>query len=164
MRLFIAIRFSDDVNRKILSCMHELKKQGMRGNYVPGSNLHLTLVFIGETDRVSEIRDVMKTIDFRPFRLGFNGYGSFGDTFWLGVKGNQKLQNTVRQLRDGLKERQISFDSKKFVPHVTLVRKAQVSRGCRPPELKETTMVSRISLMKSTTSGGKTVYTEVFSV
>ncbi|MGI6116914.1 MAG: RNA 2',3'-cyclic phosphodiesterase [Bilifractor sp.] len=164
MRLFIAIRFSDDVNRKILSCMHDLKKQGVKGNYEPGSNLHLTLAFIGETDRVSEIRDVMKTVKFQPFRLSFNGYGSFGDVCWLGVKGNQKLQNTVRQLRDGLRARQIPFDDKKFVPHVTIIRKAQISHGCRPPEIKETMLVEKISLMKSVRSGGKTVYSEIFSI
>ena len=48
MRLFIAIRLSDEMKKALINCMHDLKKQGVEGNYVPAQNLHMTLAFIGE--------------------------------------------------------------------------------------------------------------------
>ena len=50
MRLFIAIRLSDEMKKALINCMHDLKKQGVEGNYVPAQNLHMTLAFIGEYD------------------------------------------------------------------------------------------------------------------
>ena len=50
MRLFIAIQLSDEMKKALVACMHDLKKQGVEGNYVPVRNLHLTLAFIGEYD------------------------------------------------------------------------------------------------------------------
>ena len=49
MRLFAAIQLSDECKRSLTGMMHELKKQGVKGSYVPVQNLHLTLAFIGET-------------------------------------------------------------------------------------------------------------------
>ena len=48
MRLFIAIQLSEKMRKALVSCLHDLKKQGVEGNYVPAQNLHLTLAFIGE--------------------------------------------------------------------------------------------------------------------
>ena len=42
MRLFIAIQLSDEMKKSLVACMHDLKKQGVEGNYVPTQNLHLT--------------------------------------------------------------------------------------------------------------------------
>ena len=50
MRLFIAIRLSDEMKKALINCMHDLKKQGVEGNYAPAQNLHMTLAFIGEYD------------------------------------------------------------------------------------------------------------------
>ena len=50
MRLFIAIPLSEEMKKALVTCMHDLKKQGVEGNYVPAQNLHLTLAFIGEYD------------------------------------------------------------------------------------------------------------------
>ena len=48
MRLFIAIRLSDDMRRALLAAQDALRKRGVRGNYTKPENLHLTLAFIGE--------------------------------------------------------------------------------------------------------------------
>ena len=44
MRLFVAIQLSDEMKKALVACMHDLKKQGVEGNYVPAQNLHLTLI------------------------------------------------------------------------------------------------------------------------
>ena len=48
MRLFIAIQLSDEMKKSLTATLHNLKKQGIKGNYTPTQNLHMTLAFLGE--------------------------------------------------------------------------------------------------------------------
>lgn len=161
MRLFIAIQLSDEMKKSLVACMHDLKKQGVEGNYAPAQNLHLTLAFIGEYDDPGKVKSSMEKVPFAPFRLSLSEKGNFGNLLWIGVKGNQKLKTYVKNLRESLKEAGIPFDHGKFTPHITLIRKA----ACRHPyqvHLKKTEMtVKKISLMKSERKNGKVVYREI---
>ena len=62
MRLFVAILLSDEMKKSLVQCMHDLKKQGVQGNYVPAQNLHMTLAFIGEYDNPGKVKDVIKRV------------------------------------------------------------------------------------------------------
>ena len=50
MRLFIAIKFSSEIEKVLTDLQDDLKTQGITGNYTNIQNLHLTLAFIGEYD------------------------------------------------------------------------------------------------------------------
>ena len=162
MRLFIAIQLSEEMKASIIGKLHELKKNGVRGNYAPIQNLHLTLAFIGELKDVSDAEAAMQTIKYKPFRLSLSDMGTFGDTLWIGVKGNQGLNSLVRDVREALDSVGISYDKGKFVPHITIIRKVTGNwkTGTSP---KGEMMVKKISLMKSEEKDGKRVYTEIFS-
>ena len=69
MRLFIAIRLSDEMKKALINCMHDLKKQGVEGNYVPAQNLHMTLAFIGEYNEPEKVKKVIKKVPMPEFRL-----------------------------------------------------------------------------------------------
>ena len=69
MRLFIAIQFSDDIKKGLISVMHDLKKKNVGGSYSPADNLHLTLAFIGETQNVEGVKRAMEATTFAPFML-----------------------------------------------------------------------------------------------
>ena len=98
MRLFIAIRFSDDIRKALITTMHELKKKNVGGSYCPADNLHLTLAFIGETQNVEGVRQAMNATPFAPFMLTLTDLGNFGDLLWVGAKGGQKLKAYVKAL------------------------------------------------------------------
>ena len=164
MRLFIAIQFSDSVKKDLLDILHRLKQAGVKGNYTPAANLHLTLAFIGETRQAEEIREVMKAVKFSPFRLTLAETGMFGDLLWVGVKGNQGLKGVVRDLRAGLDAAGIPYDRKEFKPHITLIRKMAGSLPKGFSAGRTDMMVKKISLMKSENKNGKIVYTEIFSI
>ena len=164
MRLFIAIQFSDSVKKDLLDILHRLKQAGVKGNYTPAANLHLTLAFIGETRQAEEIREVMKAVKFSPFRLTLAETGMFGDLLWVGVKGNQGLKGVVRDLRAGLDAAGIPYDRKEFKPHITLIRKMTGSLPRNFSAGRTDMMVKKISLMKSENKNGKMVYTEIFSI
>ena len=163
MRVFIAIQLSDEMKASVTGKLHELKKSGVRGSYVPTQNLHLTLAFIGEVKDASEIKTAMQALKYKPFRLSLSDMGTFGDTLWVGIKGNQGLNNLAREVREGLDAAGISYDKGKFVPHITIIRKVTGNwkTGSAP---RGEMMVKKISLMKSDQKDGKQVYSEIFSV
>ena len=160
MRLFIAIELSDELKKSLIGLMHDLKKTGIKGQYAPADNLHMTLAFIGETDQLAKIREAVQNIQFKPFKLSLSDLGNFGELIWLGVKGNQGLSELVKEVRSTLDEAGISYDKKGFLPHITLIRRA-IGNYKQVPAPKGMMMVKRISVMKSEVKDGRRIYTAV---
>lgn len=161
MRLFIAIRLSDDMTKTLVNLMHDLKKQGIEGSYTPAQNLHMTLAFIGQYDDPEKVKSVLKRIPLPEFRLSLSDFGNFGSILWAGVKGNQKLKTYVKDLRSALDAEGIPYDRDKFVPHITLVRKYSAKRPYKARMPKAEMIVKKASLMKSEQKNGKAVYKEI---
>ncbi len=161
MRLFAAVRLSDEMKTALIGMMHDLKKAGVRGAYVPAENLHVTLAFIGEADPAAVI-SALEKVRFRPFRLSLSGTGVFGDLLWAGLRGNQGLSAAAAEVRGALAAAGIGFDRKKFLPHITLVRRMSGGRKEVPVRKAEMT-VKKISLMRSEVKEGKRVYTGVYA-
>ena len=162
MRLFVAVTISDELKKTITASLHDLKKQGVKGSYVPLQNLHLTLAFIGETRESEKIKEALRAVQYKPFRLSLSEMGTFGDLLWIGMKGKQGLTGVVRDVRKALDEAGIPYDGQKFVPHITVIRKMS-GKWQSVPAPKGDMMVKKISLMKSEQKDGKQVYTEIFS-
>ncbi|MBR3539199.1 MAG: RNA 2',3'-cyclic phosphodiesterase [Lachnospiraceae bacterium] len=163
MRLFVAIDLSEEMKKSLAGTMHELKKKGVGGNYVPMQNMHLTLAFLGEVEDVQAVKDALAGIKFKPFQLSLSELGNFDQILWAGVKGNQGLSSIAKMVRDALDQADIPYDHKKFAPHITLIRKA-TGKWQNVAVPKESMMVKKISLMSSTIRDGKPVYKEIFSV
>ncbi|MBR2529154.1 MAG: RNA 2',3'-cyclic phosphodiesterase [Blautia sp.] len=164
MRVFLALQLSEEMKKALIGTMHDMKQQGIKGNYVPMQNFHITLAFVGQTQMIDEIRQVMDSIPIEKSRLSFSDFGYTGDVFWIGVKGNQKIKKYVSDLRKRLKEKGIPCDDAKFEPHVTLIRQ---QKGKRPAGLaipKADMTVTRVSLMKSEEKDGKRIYKEIYAV
>lgn len=160
MRLFVAIQLSEELKSTVTSTMHDLKKAGVKGSYVPTKNLHLTLAFIGETRDAAAVKEALGAISFKPFRLSFTEMGTFGDLLWIGLKGNQGLNGIARDVRAALDGAGILYDRKKFVPHITIIR-GMNGKWQSVPAPKGEMMVKRIALMKSELKDGKRIYTEI---
>ena len=161
MRLFIAIRLSDEMKKALVTCMHDLKKQGVEGNYVPAQNLHMTLAFLGEYDDPAKVKDVIRKVPLPEFRLSLSEKGNFGNILWAGVKGNQKLKTYVKDLRAALAEEGIPFDREKFVPHITLIRKVSAKKPYQVHLPKADMTVKKASLMRSELKIGMMVLKEL---
>ena len=161
MRLFIAILLSPEMQKALVACMHDLKKQGVEGNYVPAANLHMTLAFIWEYDDPKKIKQVLEQAPLPKFRLSLAEKGNFGNLLWAGVKGNQKLSAYVKGLRAALKDEGNPFENDKFVPQITLIRKISAKTPYQVHLPKADMMVAKASLMKSEFRNGKTVYQEL---
>ena len=160
MRLFIAIRLSDDMKDVLIHAQNEMYAHGLRGNYTKEENLHLTLAFIGEYPDLQPVMDALETVIFTPFELELCGMGCFGDLWWAGMMESPALNAVVRLIRKALGDAGIPFDRKRFTPHITIIRKA-----CgRMPTIqieKATMTVNGISLMRSDRGKNGMIYTEV---
>ncbi|MBR3473746.1 MAG: RNA 2',3'-cyclic phosphodiesterase [Oscillospiraceae bacterium] len=160
MRLFVAVRLSDEMREALLSAQNALFDRGVRGNFTPEENLHLTLAFIGDYPDAGPVLDTLEKVAFRPFALTLEGLGCFGDLWWAGLRGSAPLEALARRVRRALAEAEIPFDRKRFSPHVTLIRRAA---GKLPgTELPPASMtVGSFSLMRSDRGRHGMIYTEL---
>ncbi len=164
MRLFIAICFDDNMLDALTEIQDDLMRSGVEGNFTRRENLHMTLAFIGEYDDPEQIVEVMQKIPLRSFSVKLSGCRPFKDMFFAEFEENENLKDYVKRLRKALLDEEIPFDRKKFLPHVTLVRKADCTKGkALWPEFQdnESMRVNGISLMKSERGRHGMVYTEI---
>ena len=142
----------------------DLMRSGVKGNYTTRENLHMTLAFIGEYDDPEQIVEVMQKVPLRSFSVKLRGFRPFRDMFFAELEENENLRDYVKRLRTALLDEEISFDRKKFLPHVTLIRKADCTKGkVFLPEFQggDSMKVNGISLMKSERGRHGMVYTEI---
>lgn len=163
MRLFVAIRLSEELKTALRRAQREMEERGIRGAYAPAENLHLTLAFIGDYPEAEPVLDALSTVSFRPFALSLDGIGCFGDLWWAGIRDSVPLTAVARRVRRALTESEIPFDRKRFSPHITLIRKASKGAAGIPITPAEMT-VSTLSLMRSDRGKNGMLYTELGTV
>ena len=88
----------------------------------------MTLAFIGEWPE--NVAWILPAVD-KPFLLRLSHVGLFPEAkvIWAGVKTSDELNQLADHVRANLMEAGIPFDSKPFVPHITLGRKPIVPSG-----------------------------------
>ena len=167
MRLFLAIQLNGKMKDALGSLQDQLRRRGVRGNFTPRENLHLTLAFIGEYPDPEDVLDALEGLRFAPLSLQLAGIGAFEGLWWAGLRESEELDSLVRQLRRALADAGIPFDRKRFLPHITLVRKPVCPRDPRLGSLRippAETRAERVSLMLSTRGRSSMIYTELGAV
>jgi 2'-5' RNA ligase len=165
MRLFIAFNFDDEAKSKLLRTQAAMRHAAASGNFTRPENLHLTLVFLGETPqgRVGDICRVMDSAPSKPLTLQFAGTGKFGDTWWVGIEQNPALAGLYNQLTLDLKEAGFPIEGRPFKPHLTLAREVRLPDGTEVAEAEGfSTEVRAIHLMKSERVDGRLIYTSIY--
>lgn len=172
MRLFYAITFNSDIKDKLCAAMDEIKPYCKSGRFTANENLHLTLVFLGETpfNKVSLACKAADSVNMEPFSVTLSGIGRFkhksGDILWIGAKPQQNLVKVYDILCAALKADGFKTENRAYSPHVTLARQAVLNAGTQNSLLDTGTaielQVNKISLMKSERINGKLKYTEIY--
>lgn len=164
MRLFISINFDENMVDALAAMQDELMGSGVRGSFTRPENMHMTLAFIGEYDDPEGIEEIMRNLPFRSFTIKLSDCRPFKDMYFAEIEENQDLHDFVKRLRHALSDNDIPFDRKKFLPHITLVRKAdRGKKSAFTPEIigDESMRVKGISLMKSERGKHGMIYTEI---
>lgn len=161
MRIFIAIRLTEAFKASIMDAQEGLREQGVRGNFTRPENLHLTLAFIGETDRIDDIKAAVASVKLDPFVITTGQLGCFNGrsrVLWMGIQGKEKMKTLALRLRKALDERGINYSHGPFQPHITLVRQpTETPLDIKPEDASMT--VREIAVMKSERIDGRLVYT-----
>lgn len=166
MRLFYAL-CPDDACRKALWEAGMCLGGQVRGKFTRRENLHLTLVFLGETDRVGASRGCLARLRGEPFLLTFTGLGRFerrgGDILFAGVEAGKPLYTLQSALEEELLAAGFYFDRRPYRPHLTLARQARLPREMGKEVLKAylapcTMRVEEACLMKSERVEGQLHY------
>ena len=166
MRLFIAINLSEEMKEALMDIQDVMREHGLRGKDTPEDNMHLTLAFIGDYDDPDYVKQVVESIELRPFEIALDGIGAFRDLWWVGIEQSPPLNAVARRLRRALADAGIPFDKKRFTPHITIIRRAEGDLSDLPEdalsEHKGLSMtVDHMSLMRSDRGKQGMVYTEL---
>lgn len=164
MRLFIAINFDENMTDALIEMQDDLMRYGVSGNFTREENLHMTLAFIGESDEPEKIEEILRDVPIRSFTIKVYGMRRFKDMVFACLEDNSDLNDYVKRLRRALSDNDIDFDKKKFIPHITLVRRASGAKDVpmRSDEnTAESMRVNGISLMKSEQGKRGMIYTEI---
>ncbi|MBQ4642972.1 MAG: RNA 2',3'-cyclic phosphodiesterase [Oscillospiraceae bacterium] len=169
MRLFTAICLDDEA-KNALFLAEKAVENFSGGKFTLLENLHLTLVFIGETEREDEIKTALSEIEFPAFDFEISGTGTFEKgIFWAGISENENLRNLQKTVFEKLRETGFEPEEREFVPHITLARKFRPAEDFPFGEIEKLLpenrlSAKRISLMKSENENGVLRYTEIYSV
>lgn len=133
VRLFFALWPDMELQQAFYQAGNKLYK-GCGGRRTRRENIHLTLAFLGavEPDRLSQITAVADRIALPRFQLVFDrlGWWRQNQVAWAATSETpRQIIDLVKALQLGLVAQGFKFDERRFVPHVTLLRKANCPPG-----------------------------------
>ncbi len=138
------------------------KRAAGRGRVMRRENIHLTLVFLGDTEAalVPRLIALASKVRFSPIRVPLDrvDYWKHKRIIWCGAgEEPQQLSTLVRDLRARLDAGGMSYDSKPFVSHLTLVRDA-TGLGAVPAWQPQVWEARDFALVSSTRVAGRVTY------
>jgi 2'-5' RNA ligase len=94
MRIFLALRVSQEVEQQCLSAINQLRAAGFQAAWTKAGNFHLTLAFLGErhpvyvNDLVQAMRNHLTYASFplETDKIGFFRKASSLTVLWIGLK------------------------------------------------------------------------------
>ncbi len=127
MRLFIALDVNKQARAALFSLQQTMQKLGIEGSYVPAGNFHVTLRFLGETDRLGEIGLALGELvrGIRPFSLKLVEYETFGGgTAVVRAAGDGgELKRLYESAQAALFDAGFPLEKRPLAPHITLARR-----------------------------------------
>ncbi|MDO4796801.1 MAG: RNA 2',3'-cyclic phosphodiesterase [Coriobacteriales bacterium] len=166
MRLFVAAQLPVELVDALAETSASLRSC-VSGRFVGPDLFHVTLAFLGEVPamQVTEVASLVRIScdGMPPFSTTLGALGSFGRrsqaVLWQGFSaGQDEWAELARRVRAGLDEGGFAYDGKGFLPHVTLMRRANVAHGTLPVPCVERGVVDTVVLYASDLSGPRPRY------
>jgi 2'-5' RNA ligase len=108
MRLFVALDIDPDIRKRISEFRDQMRSLAPDVRWVGPETFHVTLQFLGETDKLDEIRKALEQIRAARVSLTFRGAGFFPNpksprVFWVGIESDQNLQQLANTIGAALR-------------------------------------------------------------
>ncbi len=127
MRLFVALDIDPSIRRRIAEFRDQMRAYAPDVRWVGPETFHITLQFLGETEKLDEIRAALQPVRGAPISLSVRGTGFFPNpksprVFWVGIEADEHLQELARSIAEALQSLGFERDAGPFKPHLTLAR------------------------------------------
>lgn len=165
--MFTAIRIPEEAKILISSLYDDLKTPSSV-KWVKKENLHITLKFLGETDKKDAIKEKIKEVEevSSPFKVSLKGVGAFpspkrAKILWIGVEeGAINLKNLFVALENNVQDLGFEKEMRKFTPHITFarVKKDKYSLPENVDFSLDSFLVNEVTLFKSTLTPKGPIY------
>jgi 2'-5' RNA ligase len=138
-RLFLGLTTSRTVQSKLEACQADIRKHLFNWHFIPPTNFHVTLHFIGEVSesQIPQIDEAMFKLARRmgPFTLEWCGIGFFGEpdnarVLYVEARPCEALSELAANIAEIIPT---SRARKEFSPHITLAK----ARKQMEPETRE---------------------------
>lgn len=127
MRLFVALDIEPEIRRRIGEFRKQMREFAPDVRWVGPETFHVTLQFLGETERLDEIRGALQQVKGAAVSMAFRGTGFFPNprsprVFWVGIESDEHLQELANSVGAALKPLGFERDAGPYKPHLTLAR------------------------------------------
>lgn len=141
IRSFLAFELPEEIKKIIFHVSEEAKKFPLDVRWVKASNIHLTMVFMGNI-LMEHLEGISEAVSkackmYGPFNISLKGMGAFSNrrnprVLWVGLEGDIERMSYFRgTLQKSLKSFGVKEEKRQFNPHLTLGR---FRKGSRPSE------------------------------
>ena len=177
-RLFIAALLPEELAGTLLAAQRLLAGNARRISLTREDQLHLTLRFIGETgpgdrDRIMAWFSRLPVLSPEGRRMTQAAYGAFpgreGLTLWAGLNCAPEVFGRVAVMETALRALGCSPETKAWLPHVTLARRAELGTPFGPlapklPRVAEPMQLGVFVLFRSEFTPGGMRYTPLMKI
>ena len=142
MRCFVALLPADESRPALDALLRCAALSHPRARAVHPADLHLTLAFIGDLPP-ARAQALAAALARRPepqappWQLDQLGAFAQARVLWAGGAAHAELEAMAAAARSWLDDENVSYDRKRFVPHVTLLRKLALAEAGHAPAVIE---------------------------
>jgi RNA 2',3'-cyclic 3'-phosphodiesterase len=127
-RLFVGIDLADPIRERLREYVDRLQRElpPESVKWMRPEGWHLTLKFLGETEKQAEITRALRGINAKPFPIHFQRIGFFTPrsprVFWIGVEAPEALPELAGAIEAALEPLGFEREQRRYSPHLTLAR------------------------------------------
>ncbi|HZU23178.1 MAG TPA: RNA 2',3'-cyclic phosphodiesterase [Terriglobales bacterium] len=134
MRLFVGIDIDEAIRQRIAAFAESVRAIAPQARWVRPETFHVTLKFIGETGKQSEIAAALQHITQAGPQIRFCGTGFFpaaptARVFWVRIEADDRLPALAAAVDKAAAELGFEAESKGYKPHLTLARGGSHASG-----------------------------------
>jgi 2'-5' RNA ligase len=127
MRLFVALDIDESIRNCLVNFRDEMRSLAPGVRWVAPETFHITLQFLGETQKLEPITTALATVRAKPVTMSFRAAGFFPNpnrarVFWVGIHSDPNLEHLVSEIGIALAPLGFTRDQEEYHPHLTLAR------------------------------------------
>lgn len=127
MRLFIALDIDESIRERLAKFVVGVRGFAPGVRFVGTESFHVTLKFLGETERLERILQELGNVSGPQFPVTFRGYGFFPGpknprVFWAGIEAGPELGELAQKIDEAVAPLGFEREKGPYHPHLTLAR------------------------------------------